>query len=311
MRALSLFSGAGGLDLGFEAAGFEHAGCVESHAACAQTLRANRPGWDVRHADIRALTFAPGHADVVQGGPPCQPFSVAGRGAGEDDPRNMWPEFQRAVREVAPAAFVAENVRGLLRPRFADFVRDSVVGPLEALGYACRWYPVRAVDVDVPQSRVRVFLVGLRSAEAHLRFAAELERRKPGLLRGARAALGLPDDRPDGPCPTIVSTFTSPRLTTSIDSGPRSQRAWRALGIWPCGVQATAEAARAMPVAADPELHRLCVDEVRRLQGFPGDWELAGPRSVQLGMLGNSVPPPMARLVASALRATLDGEPRP
>lgn len=306
MRALSLFSGAGGLDLGFERAGFEHVASVDSNPTCVSTLRRNRPDWSVLHADVRETAFSEGSADVVHGGPPCQPFSMGGRGAGEMDDRNMWPAFSQVISDVRPSAFVGENVRGMLRRRFRPYVEAQVVAPLEAMGYVCRWYGVNAIDVDVPQTRCRVFLVGLRSDAAHVTFADALEKGKCGLRAGARAALGLSEDGyADGPCPTVKCSFSSPRLTTSIDSGPGSMRKWRTLGIWPCGVQDTRAAASAMPVTADASLHRLCVDDVRRLQGFPVDWELVGCRSKQLGLLGNSVPPPMAECVARAIRIAL------
>jgi len=231
---------------------------------------------------------------------------MGGRGAGEMDDRNMWPAFSQVISDVRPSAFVGENVRGMLRRRFRPYVEAQVVAPLEAMGYVCRWYGVNAIIVDVPQTRCRVFLVGLRSDAAHVTFADALEKGKCGLRAGARAALGLSEDGyADGPCPTVKCSFSSPRLTTSIDSGPGSMRKWRTLGIWPCGVQDTRAAASAMPVTADASLHRLCVDDVRRLQGFPVDWELLGCRSKQLGLLGNSVPPPMAECVARAIRIAL------
>jgi DNA (cytosine-5)-methyltransferase 1 len=312
LRALSLFSGAGGMDIGFEAAGFDHVASVEWHAECVRTLRANRPAWRVIEADVRSVSLESHCADVVHGGPPCQPFSLAGRGVGGDDARNMWPAFHRAVAAVRPRAAVAENVRGLLRPRFASFVREEVEAPLAGLGYVLRWYSVDATDHDVPQTRRRVFLVALRDEAAHATFARALERQRTGLHGGARSRLGLEPraGTVDGPCPTIVSTLTSPRLTTSIDSGPQSQRRWRELGIWPCGVQDDRVAAAAREVVADPALHRMCVDDVKTLQAFPVSWALTGCRSVRLGMLGNAVPPAAARAIACALHQCLRDEPR-
>ena len=79
------------------------------------------------------------------------------------------------------------------------------------------------------------------------------------------------------------------------------------MGIWPCGVQETAADARALPVACDPALHRLCVDDVKILMGFPVEWELCGCRSARLGQLGNAVPPPLGQLVAEAVRDAIEG----
>ena len=306
MRALSLFSGGGGLDLGFERAGFEHVGAIDNNPACVATLHSNRPAWKVEQGDVRDMAFAMGCADVIHGGPPCQPFSSSGRHGGEADGRNMWPAFRRVVADVKPSAFVGENVPGILRARFRPYVHEQIIRPLEALGYVCKWYSVNAVDVGVPQARRRVFLVGMLHEKQHAIFTDALDRGKCGLRAGARAVLGLSSGGYiDGPCPTIKCSFSSPRLTTSIDSGPHSMRRWRELGIWPCGVQDTRSDANALRVTVDASLHRLCMDDVRRLQGFPVDWKLEGCRSKQLGLLGNSVPPPMAECVARALRAAL------
>lgn len=298
--ALSLFSGCGGLDLGFEEAGFEHVASIERMAVCVSTLRANRE-WEVVHADVRDVDFARwrGQVQVLHGGVPCQPFSVSGRGLGEHDERNMWPEFVRAVRETMPPAIVAENVPGLLRARFADFVRTAIEDPIRALGYTLQWVRASAEDAGVPQRRARVFLIGFLDAARAERFALA----PPANHVGARAALGLAADRPDGPVPTIKSAFSSPRLTSSIDTGKNSQQAWFALGLWPMGVQATPEAARQMDTPRD--LHRLCTSEVKVLQGFPQDWSLSGSRCVQLAQLGNSVPPPLAARIAKAVREAL------
>jgi DNA (cytosine-5)-methyltransferase 1 len=115
LRALSLFSGGGGLDLGFWRAGFEQTASYEIMDAAAATLVKAHPEWvvhggaegDVRHVDWRPYR---GAVDVVHGGLPCQPFSSAGRQRGALDDRDMWPEFVRAIREIEPRAFVGENV---------------------------------------------------------------------------------------------------------------------------------------------------------------------------------------------------------
>ena len=107
LQALSLFSGGGGLDLGFDRAGFDHVASYDLLADAADTLRLNRPKWtvfggmdgDVRRVDWRQYE---GRVDVIHGGPPCQPFSSSGRQLGKDDVRDMWPEFVRAVLQIGP-----------------------------------------------------------------------------------------------------------------------------------------------------------------------------------------------------------------
>ena len=173
---------------------------VEWNRDACETLRANVAGraldgiaqWKVFHTDVRALDFATfGPVDVIAGGAPCQPFSIGGKHRGTEDERNMIGEFIRAVRVLAPRAFILENVRGLLRPTFTDYFRYvrlaltyPTVAPSPEEGWAGRltrlqsaqekgsagaprydvtYRLVNAADYGVPQTRARVFLVGFRT----------------------------------------------------------------------------------------------------------------------------------------------------
>lgn len=132
MRAIELFAGAGGLGIGVSRAGFKPALVVERDRWCCDTLRENRrlpespiKGWPKpREEDVRGVDFTPyeGKVAVVTGGPPCQPFSIGGRHAAHDDRRDMWGEAVRAIREARPRAFIFENVKGLTRQAFADYL---------------------------------------------------------------------------------------------------------------------------------------------------------------------------------------------
>lgn len=193
MNTLELFSGAGGLALGLEQAGFHSTVLVERNPHACATLRANRPAWRVLESDVRTIEFsdlAPVH--VVAGGPPCQPFSMGGKAHGYDDHRDMFPQAVRAVRELKPLAFIFENVRGLLRPAFrnyVEFIRLQLSYPAFPVSQNVSWetnlqrlqrhhtsrqrdsetsYQVtinlaNAADYGVPQHRHRVFFVGFRS----------------------------------------------------------------------------------------------------------------------------------------------------
>ncbi|MFN4310073.1 MAG: DNA cytosine methyltransferase [Ferrovibrio sp.] len=131
MRSVELFAGCGGLALGVARAGFKHDLVVEWDADSVKTLEENKrqgvphiKDWEIEHSDTRNLDFRPikGDVDLLSGGPPCQPFSIGGNHLGQKDERNMWPEAIRAVRETRPKAFIFENVRGLLRPAFEDYL---------------------------------------------------------------------------------------------------------------------------------------------------------------------------------------------
>ena len=130
LRSIELFSGAGGLALGLHGAGFKHEALYEWNASAIETLEYNQrmghrslQSCKITRADIRDVDFTKYHGiDLVAGGPPCQPFSMGGKAAGVNDARDMFPQAIRAVAEAQPKAFLFENVRGLLRPAFSNYV---------------------------------------------------------------------------------------------------------------------------------------------------------------------------------------------
>ncbi|NTW36937.1 MAG: hypothetical protein HGB17_12565, partial [Syntrophobacteraceae bacterium] len=156
---LSLFSGIGGIDLAAHAAGWETVAFCEANPFCKSILNRHWPGVPV-YEDIRTLSkrtlFDAGirNIDLISGGYPCQPFSVAGKREGEDDPRHLWPEMRRLIEELRPRWVLAENVRG-----HVDLGLDSVMEDLADLGYEARpfLFPVEAIGGT--QKRERVFVV--------------------------------------------------------------------------------------------------------------------------------------------------------
>ena len=322
LPTLSLFSGGGGLDLGFDRAGFNHTASFEILEDAVKTLRAARPHWTVSggiDGDVTKAKWEPlrNEVAVVHGGPPCQPFSIAGRQAGAADIRDMWPEFVRCVNTTKPQAFVAENVPALASKKFEGYVRTQILEPL-GRRYHVRKLCLRAEDYGVPQIRRRVVFIGFARkkdaqryvppAATHMRQADEgglwpIEDQGLERCLGAREALGLAEIGFDALSPTIRSTLTGPRHTTSILNSVAAQRVFEQLEIWPNGVARTREDARAF-VPANGHF-RLAVPDVAVLQGFPQDWPLVGATYMQLGQLGNAVPPPMAYALASSVSAAL------
>jgi len=194
MRSIELFSGAGGLALGLERAGFETVALFERDGSACAALRHNRPDWNIIERDVREIDYRRLRPiDLVAGGPPCQPFSMGGRAKGFNDDRDMFPEAVRAVRELQPNAFMFENVRGLLRSSFAnyvEFVRLQLTYPdfpisenvdwetnlrrlqrhhtskslrYDELTYKVSIHLADAADYGVPQRRHRVFFIGFRT----------------------------------------------------------------------------------------------------------------------------------------------------
>ena len=224
----------------------------------------------------------------------------------------MWPAFIDAVMAAKPDAFVAENVPGLLDPKFSEYVNKAILAPLKTSYHIAKFKAV-ASEFGVPQVRKRVIFVGFRSPKAANEFEVPQATHFPNdslfssdrCALGTRAALGLDDIGFDCFAPTLRSGFTGPRKTTSILNSKASQRVWEKLLIWPNGVQKSREEAVMFP----PENghFRLSVQDCALLQGFPEDWLFEGAVYQILGQIGNSVCPPVsyasAKSVASALRA--------
>lgn len=319
LRTLSLFSGGGGMDIGFERAGFEHVAHYEIMAGAGAVLRAARPDWHVfsgDNGDVRRVDWSKyrGKIDVLHGGPPCQPFSNAGRQNGPLDVRDMIPEFVRAVKEIQPRAFVCENVSGLATKRFEEYVKETIIKPLKSK-YMIRQFILDAADFGVPQTRRRVFFVGFADKTEASRFEIPGPTHKhdksnasahnlPATM-GVREALGLPNNGTDGLSPTLRSGLTGPRHTTSVLSSVSALKLWNRLGVWPNGVAADRAAASAY--VAKNGHYRLSLADCLLLQGFPENWPVERPVYFALGLIGNSVAPPMAyhlaQSVASALTA--------
>ena len=330
LRALSLFSGGGGLDLGFENAGFEHVASYDIIPICGETLKHNRPEWEVfageTEGDVRGVNWKKyiGKVDIIHGGPPCQPFSVAGQQAGIEDDRNMWGPFVDIVNLLRPVAFVAENVRGLLSAKFENFVYQNIIAPLS--DYQICSFTLNAAGFGVPQQRERVFFVGFLDPKSKKRFeiphythafkhllpskrkqisvsqGSLFDDNKPPCM-GVREALGLPDIGVDILAPTIRSAFTGKRNTTSILNSSASAKSLSSIEVWGSGVGPDRISAANFPTKNGH--FRLSVQDCGVLQGFPENWVFCGATYKVLGQIGNSVAPPVAYNVARSLSKAL------
>lgn len=308
LTSVEVCAGAGGQALGLERAGFHHVALVEiDHWAC-ETLRRNRPAWDVVEADIHGYSprlSAP--LDLLAGGVPCPPFSVAGKRLGDLDDRDLFPEALRLVEEAQPRAVLIENVRGLLDPIFAGY-RRQVSERLAAMGYAGEWRLLSASDFGVPQLRPRAVLVALKNHLWPL-FAWPQPSGTPPLSVGAALASEMASGGWTGAeewaaaakeiAPTLVG---GSKKHGGPDLGPtRAKRAWAAMGV---DAKQLADAPPGPDFQGAP---RLTVKMAALLQGFPADWAVAGRKTPAYRQIGNAFPPPVAeavgRSIASALRA--------
>jgi len=200
LNSIELFSGAGGLAIGLEQSGFSHRALVERDNNACDTIRSNMKTrtnghykWKLYQQDARTLSYnsLAKNITLVAGGPPCQPFSLGGKHKGYNDQRDLFPEAVRAIREIRPASFVFENVKGLIRASFATYFnyillqlsypnivrtenesweehltrleRQHTSSHLVDLEYKVIFRVLNASDYGVPQNRYRVFIVGFRS----------------------------------------------------------------------------------------------------------------------------------------------------
>jgi DNA (cytosine-5)-methyltransferase 1 len=167
-RVVEICAGAGGQSLGLELAGFEHDLSVELDPNAAATLRHNRPHWKVAAGDVaNPAVWDPASytgVDLLAGGVPCPPFTIAGKQLGATDERDLFAWAIELCGTVQPRALMLENVRGLSLPRFAAY-RQHVLDRLAELGYAADWRLLHASDYGVPQLRPRFVLVALRPAD--------------------------------------------------------------------------------------------------------------------------------------------------
>ncbi len=308
--ALELCAGAGGQALGLEMAGFEHAGLIENDVSACNTLRLNRPLWNVIEHDLfQPLDLRPFKGvDLLAGGLPCPPFSVAGKQLGERDERNLFNVGINFVDEIRPKVVMFENVRGMLEPRFADY-RGWIDARLRKMGYEPGWKLVQASDFGVSQLRPRVLLVALRrnySASFDWKKLGGKAPKTVGLLlkdlMGSRGWVGVEDWalKANSIAPTIVG---GSKKHGGPDLGPtRARKAWAELGVDGLGI------ANDAPDREYSGLPRLTDRMVARLQGFPDEWGFWGGKTARYRQIGNAFPPPVAAAIASALFDALNND---
>jgi DNA (cytosine-5)-methyltransferase 1 len=304
--SLELCAGAGGQASGLELAQFDHVGLVEIDSDCCKTLRLNRPDWNVFEQDLTTFDGRPFKGiDLLAGGLPCPPFSVAGKQLGANDERNLFPAALRLVDETRPKCIMIENVRGFLDAVFEDY-RGNLRSELHNLGYETHWRLLNASDFGVPQLRPRVVIVALRHdlkdlfawpmprpADAptvgHCLLDLMAERGWAGAKAWAQRASEI--------APTLVG---GSKKHGGPDLGPtRARRAWASLGV---NGKSLAEE------APDPDfvgMPRLTVRMAARVQGFDDAWQFYGRKTAAYRQVGNAFPPPVARAVANKLMDAL------
>jgi DNA (cytosine-5)-methyltransferase 1 len=272
------------------------------------------------------MSFRPwrGRVEVLAGGPPCQPWSSGGKRLGAGDPRNGWPAFIRALGEIRPRAFLAENVAGLAAATRRGQLQ-ALLGELAGLGFGVTWAIVNAADHGVAQRRSRLLIVGVRGG----RFEFPVPRFGPLAARPWRGAGELLGAEPVGTANPATVTFarhpdlrpspydghvfngggrpidlTRPAPTLLASMGGNKTPWVDVAGVVP-GYHAHLLAGGAPRAGQVPGARRITVEEAALLQSFPPGLRVAGPRSSRYRQVGNAVPPLLAQAVGLQLRSLL------
>ncbi len=325
--SVELFAGGGGLALGMEKAGFKHLLLNEfDHSAC-ETLRRNRPDWNVIEGDIHEIDFTPyrDKVDFLSGGFPCQAFSYAGKRLGFEETRGtLFFEMARAIKEIRPKVFMGENVRGLFE-HDGGRTLQTIKNVIAELGYTLVEPKVlRAIHYNVPQKRERLILIAIRND-----LASEVDFKWPDVsnefrtLRDAFYAGDLYDEDvpisqgqvypeskrkvmelvPEGgDWRDLPEDVAQEYMKGSYHLGGGKTGMARRLSMDEASLTLTCAPAQKQTERCHPyETRPLTVREYARIQTFPDDWIFQGPLSAQYKQIGNAVPVNMAWAIGRSL----------
>ncbi|MBD5365241.1 MAG: DNA (cytosine-5-)-methyltransferase [Bacteroides sp.] len=322
-----LFAGGGGLALGMEKAGFHHVLLNEfDHSAC-ETLRLNRPEWNVIEGDVHDIDFTPyrGKIDFLSGGFPCQAFSYAGKRLGFEETRGtLFFELARAVKEIQPKVFMGENVRGLFEHdngRTLQTIKDVII----ELGYTLIEPRVlRAIQYDVPQKRERLILIAIRNDIApHVEFkwpdvCTSVRTLRDAFFAGELFDTDVPESEgqkyPDskfkvmqlvpegGDWRNLPEDVAREYMKGSYNLGGGKTGMARRLAMDEPSLTLTCAPAQKQTERCHPlETRPLTVREYARIQTFPDDWKFCGNLTAQYKQIGNAVPVNLAWAIGRSL----------
>ena len=306
LTCVEICAGAGGQALGLAMAGFVHVALIEYEPDYCEVLRRNRPEWNVICVDVHDFDGRPYRdVDLLAGGVPCPPFSVAGKQLGQDDDRDLFPEAIRLIREIKPKAVMLENVRGFLDPSFEAY-RNRIFKSIQDLGYVTHIKLLNASNFGVPQLRPRVVIIGIRK-DQYGAFAYPEGRPDSAKTVGETLYDLMAENKWEGAkrwaaqagriAPTLVG---GSKKHGGPDLGPtRARNAWAELGIDGRGI------ADAAPAPGFEGMPRLTSRMMARIQGFPDTWTFGSRKTVACRMIGNAFPPPVAKAVGEQIKECL------
>jgi DNA (cytosine-5)-methyltransferase 1 len=319
-KSVELFAGCGGMALGFEMAGIENIALNEIDKWACQSLRENRPKWNLLEGDIKNFNFKKyQNIDIVSGGFPCQAFSYAGKKLGFKDARGtLFYEFARAVKEIKPKICIGENVRGLLNHDGGKTLK-GMIEILDEIGYKVI-YPVKvlkAVNYAVPQKRERIIIIGVRKDLPYQNFNYPYPLKKKYTLKDALKKGELYDKN----VPKSEGAKYSQKKIDVLDLVPQGGY-WRDLpeniqreymqksfflgggktGMarrisWnePCLTLTCSPSQKQTERCHPSETRPFTVREYARIQTFPDNWKFSGSLNQQYKQIGNAVPVNLAK----------------
>ena len=342
--AVSLFTGAGGLDIGFEKAGFRTVWANDLNADACATFESNNGPNIIHCGELQSYLEQLHHLsspDVLIGGPPCQGFSVAGYMDVNDPRSELVFTYMKALRILKPKAFVLENVKALAKLEKFRPIRERLIREAQAAGYDVKLIVVKASDYGVSQARERMLIVGFldRSAEDFLCHLS-MQKQVAPKLKEAIAHLGRAgSDANSRVCKAKITIAARPVLRSSPYAGMLFNGQGRPLD--PDGYASTLPASMGgnrTPIIDEEHfygdgmawvesyhrhlrkggeaftdkkvpsrLRRLTIDEAAAIQTFPSNYKFVGKNSSVYAQIGNAVPSELARRLGNAVRATIEG----
>ena len=324
-KVLELFAGAGGLAVGMEKAGLKCVALNEIDKQACETLRTNRPNWNVYEGDIKNFSFFSYHnqVDVVTGGFPCQAFSYAGKRLGFEDARGtLFYEFARVVKEVNPPICIGENVKGLLSHDNGKTLQ-GMISILDEIGYNVVPVEVlKAINYKVPQKRERLILVGIRK-DIDVKYEypkpyKKIYNLKDALKKGDLFDTNVPKSDgvkypeskknvldlvpPKGYWRDLPLEIQKDFMGASFYLGGGKTGMARRIG-WdePCLTLTCSPAQKQTERCHPDETRPFTVREYARIQTFPDNWHFSGPISQQYKQIGNAVPVNLGREIGYSI----------
>lgn len=325
--SVELFAGAGGLAIGMEKAGFKHVLLNEiDHKAC-NTLRINRPNWNILEKDIREVDFSPlnGKVDFLSGGFPCQAFSYAGKQGGFADTRGtLFFELARSVKEIRPKVFMGENVKGLISHDNGKTFQ-TIKNTIEELGYTLVEPRIlKAIMYQVPQKRERVILIAVRNDLAdriEFKWPSPFERimtLRDAFYKGILYNTDVPPSNGvkypskkenvlslvpmGGDWRDLPVDIAREYMGGSYELGGGKTGMARRLSLDEPSLTLTCSPCQKQTERCHPlETRPLTVREYARIQTFPDDWKFYGSVNDQYKQIGNAVPVNLAYAVGRSL----------